>query len=72
MACQRCASDQRNKFDAEINIHLPLRNGLGKPAILIFPKVEVCLRCGLAEFTVPENQLGMLAKGGLHDDIAVV
>ena len=61
MACKRCASDQPNEFDAEINIHLPLRNGLGKPAVLIFPKVEVCLRCGSGEFTVPDSELWLLA-----------
>jgi len=71
MACKRCASDQPNEFDAEINIHLPLRNGLGKPAILIFPKVEVCLRCGLAEFTVPESELWMVAAATSEDSNVV-
>ncbi len=34
-----------------------------KPIVWVFPKVLVCLQCGLAEFTVPEIELSVLVRG---------
>jgi len=62
MACKRCASDKRGKYTAEMNFHFPGAEGLDKPSVWLFPEVVVCLECGLAEFNVPEAELGTLRK----------
>jgi hypothetical protein len=36
-------------LEEAINIHIPGRGGLDKPALLVFPKIVVCLDCGVAE-----------------------
>jgi len=63
MACKRCASDSRDKFNGDIAIHFPGLKGLDKPIVWMFPKLEVCLDCGFTEFIVPERELTVLVKG---------
>jgi predicted nucleic-acid-binding Zn-ribbon protein len=60
MTCKSCGSDNQRQFDAEINIHFPGREGLDKPAVLVFSNLLVCLRCGFTEFTVTETELHQL------------
>jgi hypothetical protein len=36
---------------------------MDKPAVFVFAEIVVCLDCGSAEFTVPEAELRLLAKG---------
>jgi hypothetical protein len=62
MACKSCGSDNQHEFGAEINIHLPGREALDKPAVLVFPKLLVCLRCGFTEFTIRETELHRLVE----------
>jgi hypothetical protein len=57
MPCKSCGLDKHNEFDTEINIHFPGLRGMNLPAMLIFPRVVVCLDCGFSEFTVPETAL---------------
>jgi hypothetical protein len=45
-----------------MNIHFPGLEGLDNPPVWIFPEIIVCLQCGFAEFSVPENELRKLAK----------
>jgi hypothetical protein len=59
MACKSCRSDSQREFGAEINIHIP---ELRAPAVLVFPKVVVCLQCGFAEFILVESDLRALAQ----------
>jgi hypothetical protein len=59
--CKACGSDKQAKFTAEIAVHFPGLNNLGKPHVLVFPQILVCLDCGNAGFTVPEGQLRILA-----------
>ena len=63
MSCMLCASSNQSTFSAEINIHFPGRRGLDKPAVLVFPKLVVCLDCGLTQFTLPETELSLLGEG---------
>jgi len=58
MACSSCGSERKDEFTAEINIHLP--KGLDQPAVWAFPKLEVCLGCGLTLFTIPQAELSVL------------
>ena len=63
MPCKKCGSEHQTEFSAEINVHLPGHKGLDKAAVLIFPKLLVCLGCGFTEFTIAENELPRLASG---------
>jgi len=63
MNCRSCGSGNRREFGTEINIHFPGLEGLDKPAVLVFPKVVVCLDCGFTQFTLPETELRQLRAG---------
>jgi hypothetical protein len=63
MACKPCKSDNQREFGAEINIHFPGREALDKPAVLLFPKLWVCLCCGFTEVTIKETELHRLVEG---------
>jgi hypothetical protein len=63
MACRSCGSENQTEFGAEINIHFPGRKGLDKPAVLVFPKLVVCLDCGFTQFTLREADLCLLGQG---------
>jgi hypothetical protein len=64
MACRSCGSRNQTRCGAEINIHFPGRGGLDKPAVMAFPKIVVCLDCGVTEFTLQEAELRVLGEGG--------
>lgn len=63
MSCKSCQSENSRTFDGEIGIHFPGLTGLEKPLVLVSPKVKICLKCGVAEFEVPESELRVLEKG---------
>jgi hypothetical protein len=61
MACKACASDRLKSFNGEIAIHLPRLEGSNDPIVWVFPRVLVCLNCGVAEFAIPDAELSVLA-----------
>ena len=63
MICKRCSSKDLSIFNTEMNLHFSGRQGLDMASVWAFPKVRVCLNCGLAEFDVPDRELRMLAEG---------
>ena len=63
MSCKGCQSGKQRMFNSEIAIHFPGLEGLDKPIVWVFPKVVVCLHCGLAEFAVPEREMQVLLRG---------
>jgi hypothetical protein len=63
MSCTSCGSENQMQFVTEINLHLTGTKTLSQPAVLVFPKVWVCLDCGLSQFTLPESEV-VLLKGG--------
>ena len=63
MICKECASENLKSFNGEVAIHFTGLEGLNKPIVWVFPKMLVCLKCGLAEFTVPERELSVLVQG---------
>jgi hypothetical protein len=71
MVCKRCASDRQGSFNGEIALHFPGLQGLDKPIVWVFPKLVVCLSCGLAEFTVPEAELLVLAQNAASEVVEV-
>lgn len=62
MCCSSCGSENLGGFTAEIAIHFPGLKNLHKPIVWVFPRLKVCLDCGIAQFTVPEAELRLLAK----------
>lgn len=72
MKCPACASDNLGGFSAEVHIHFPHRENLDKPGVFLFPRVFVCLNCGLSSFTATESELRELGQGksfGLSNQI---
>jgi hypothetical protein len=61
--CQSCSSERREEFNAETAIHFRGLEGLNKPIVWVFPRVLVCLDCGLTELFVPARELSVLKHG---------
>lgn len=70
MSCKSCTSEHQVEFGAEINIHIPGREGLDKPTVWVFPKLIVCMDCGFTEFAVPETELAGLASGMRKSEVS--
>jgi hypothetical protein len=58
--CRQCESPNVTNFDAEVNIHFSGLKWLNKPSIFVFPKLVVCLDCGLTEFDLTGAQMELL------------
>jgi hypothetical protein len=69
MNCLSCGSSKQAELTAEMMIHFLGLEHLDKPGVLLFPKIEVCLDCGLSRFTVPETELASIAKSKLENPI---
>jgi hypothetical protein len=63
MTCRSCGSQNQTEFGGEINVHFPGLKNLDKPAVLLFPKLLVCLDCGFTEFTITKTDLRLLGAG---------
>jgi hypothetical protein len=63
MSCKSCQSDNQREFNGELAIHFPGLNGLTKPIVWVFPKLVVCLDCGVAEFSILETELRVIREG---------
>jgi len=62
MACKSCQSVNQRRFFGELAIHYPGLGGLDKPIVWVFPKLVVCLDCGVTEFTIQKPELSRLVK----------
>jgi hypothetical protein len=60
--CPSCGTVNQNKFPAEIAIHSLGPKRFDVPHVFLFPMVLVCLKCGHADFVVPETGLRVLVK----------
>lgn len=58
--CPLCSSGNQREFTAEINIHFPGVRGLDVPTVWVFPRLFVCMDCGLTQFTIPNTELKTL------------
>jgi hypothetical protein len=63
MSCPACASEEQVDFSAEMIIHFSGLKNLNKPGVWLFPKVLICSDCGYSRFSVPEEELTLLASG---------
>ena len=57
-----CSVDNRRTSNGEVALHVPGLQGLDKPTLLVFPKVQVCLNCGVAAFVVEDADLRHLRE----------
>ena len=55
MSCRSCYSERLNVFPSEMNIHAPGRAHMNKPTVWVFPRVQICLECGFAEFQLSQD-----------------
>ncbi len=66
MPCKKCGSDQRSEFSSEVNLHFPDLKDRDEQAVLLFPKLLVCLTCGFTEFFLSQNELPLVSKRVEH------
>jgi hypothetical protein len=62
MRCASCCSEKQGEFSAEMIIHFRGLKHLDNPGVWLFPKLLVCLDCGVSQFIVPGAELASLAK----------
>jgi hypothetical protein len=62
MSCRSCMSSNQTQFGSEVVIHFSGLKNLDTPTVMVFPKIMVCLDCGLTEFFVPEEGLRRLGE----------
>lgn len=72
VTCMSCQSSKPSQFNGEIAIHFPGVEGLNKITVWVFPKLQICLSCGFAAFTVPERELRALQQGSAIEDAVVL
>jgi len=63
MCCLACRSNNEAEFPAEMIIHFSGRRNLDKPGVWVFPRLLVCLDCGLSRSIVPAAELALLSAG---------
>jgi len=62
MSCSRCLSLHQTELNTEINLHVRGLPNLGEPGIFVFPRVLVCLDCGLSEFVIQKRELAQILE----------
>jgi len=51
------------EFFGEICLHFPGGlESLKKPLVWVYPKIFLCLDCGLAQFSVPDGELKLIQE----------
>lgn len=63
MPCMKCGSEHQTEFDAEMNVHFPGSRGRDKAAVLLYPRLLVCLDCGFTELMISRKELPSLVEG---------
>ena len=62
MLCSTCGFPSLHKFESETSIHFPRLSDMDKPPVVMFEELSVCLKCGKAEFVLPQEKLALLEK----------
>jgi len=62
MPCPCCLSSNQAEFPSEINFRFPARKNWTTPTFWVFPKILVCLDCGVSLFVTPKEELARLAQ----------
>jgi hypothetical protein len=73
MSCAGCLSSKQTELSTEINIHFQGFTYVGDPGIFVFPRVLVCLDCGLSQFVIAEGELSQIVeRSGKRQGLRVV
>lgn len=72
MPCKYCKSQTSKTFNSEVALHSPGLDGLDKLIVWVFPQLQICLQCGLTEFSVPPGELEVLKEGRTINGAAVL
>jgi hypothetical protein len=67
MACRSCESKDQTEFSAEMSVHFLGLENVDKPQVWAFPRLLVCMNCGLTELTLAEKELRLLGKDPASD-----
>jgi hypothetical protein len=67
--CPSCSSKNQHKLNGELALHFPGIRGLHKPIIWAFPKVLVCLDCGIAVLALEDEPLKEVRKLYKDDEL---
>ena len=70
MSCALCSSLNESEFTTEMMIHLSGPNHDGKPGVLVFATIWVCLDCGAARFNTPTKELRLLREDAARSPAA--
>ncbi len=70
MKCLSRASRNQVELPSEINIHLPAHLGRGSAGAFAFPRLSICLDCGLTSFTLPRTELEPIREASSQEDAA--
>ena len=62
MYCPSCQSSNQAEFTTEMMIHFSGLKYVDCPGVFAFPKIVVCLDCGAARFSTPEEVLRQLQQ----------
>lgn len=62
--CNSCQSKSQSDFPSEGVIFLHGLKHSDKSSVWVFPELAVCMDCGFAKFSLPENELRVLVNGG--------
>jgi hypothetical protein len=62
VTCKSCQKDNHGSFGGEVAIRYAGLEGPDKLIVWVFPRILVCLECGVAEFHIPGEELRKLAK----------
>jgi hypothetical protein len=62
MRFKLCDAENLRGFIGEIAIHFPGPKNIDIPTVFVSPELVICLACGHAQFTVPEDELRKLTE----------
>ena len=63
MFCKECGGNDPRTFNGEVSMQFGGLDGMNKPIVIVYSKVDVCLKCGLAGFKITEPELAVLRTG---------
>ena len=70
MACAVCSSLNEVEFITEMMIHFSGPDHKGKPGVLVYATIWVCLDCGAARFNTPTKDLRLLRESATRSGAA--